>query len=55
MIYQIEIREYLSKIIEIDAPTPKAAIEIAEGMYEEEEVVLDYNDFKGYDINIYEE
>lgn len=43
--YQIEIKETLSKIIDIQANTPEDAIALVKDMYQSEIVVLDANNF----------
>lgn len=49
--YQIEIKETLSRVINISANTKEEAIAEALDMYLREEVVLDYNDLKGMSID----
>lgn len=49
--YQIEIKETLSKVINISANTKEEAIAEALDMYLREEVVLDYTDLKGMSID----
>lgn len=48
--FKIEIKEVLSRVISIDAENLMEAISIAEKLYNKEEIVLDYNDFKNKDI-----
>ncbi|MDR1593216.1 MAG: DpnD/PcfM family protein [Prevotellaceae bacterium] len=43
-IFKIEIRELLSRTIEIQANNIEDAITIANKMYKKEEIVLDYSD-----------
>ena len=43
--FKLEIQEVLSKVIEIEAETLSDAIDIANDMYNSEEIVLDYSDF----------
>lgn len=48
--FKIDVKETLSRIIDIEASSPEEAISIAQKMYETTEIVLDYNDF--VDCNI---
>ena len=43
--FTLEIREILSKVIEIEAETLSDALDIAHDMYNAEEIVLDASDF----------
>lgn len=43
--FKLEIQEYLSKVIEIEAETLSDALDIAHDMYNAEEIVLDASDF----------
>ncbi len=49
--YKIEIKEILSRTIELKASSLKDAIEKVEDLYRSEDIILDYNDFKSLDIN----
>jgi hypothetical protein len=51
MIYQIEIKEILSRIIEVEADDAIDARLLAEEMYRGEEIVLDYSDFDTVEFN----
>ena len=42
--YDVQIIETASRIVTITANSPEMAREIAEEMYREEEIVLDYDD-----------
>ena len=53
MKYQVKITEYLSKIVEIEADDEVDARLLAEELYCEEIVVLDYNDFDDVEFEIY--
>jgi len=48
--FKIEIREFLSRIIDIPANNIEEAISIANKMYDDELIVLDYNDLKLQEI-----
>lgn len=50
--FSIEIVETLSKIVPIEAKNVNEALIIAERMYQEEEIVLDYNDLVDTEFNI---
>ena len=51
--YQVLFKETLERVIEINANNKEEALEIAEEMYKNCEVVLDYTDFSGYEISEY--
>jgi hypothetical protein len=55
MKYQVKITEYLSRIIEVEADDEVDARLIAEELYCEEIVVLDYADFDNVEFEIYED
>lgn len=55
-LYKVEFKEVLRKVVEIEAENKEEAKDIAEGMYEAEEVVLYSDDFDGdFEINVLEE
>ena len=43
--FKLEIKEILSKVIEIEAKTLSDAIDIAHDMYNSEEIILNASDF----------
>lgn len=45
MTYKIEVTETLSKIVEIEAKSEEEAKEIAQNMYNEQDIILDSGDF----------
>jgi len=49
-IYSFEIRETLSRVVEIEAETEEEAIQKVEQEYKNEEIVLDSSDFDDYEI-----
>ena len=51
-IYQVEIEETLSRIIDVEAVSVEEAIDIVEEQYRNEEIVLDCNDYADYNINV---
>ena len=53
MKYKVKVTEYLSKIIEVEADDEVDARLLAEELYCEEIVVLDYNDFDDVEFEIY--
>ena len=50
MKYDVAIEELLTRVIEVEADSDAEAFELAEAMYYDEEIVLDFNDFA--DVNI---
>ncbi|WCM42908.1 DpnD/PcfM family protein [Flavobacterium sp. CBA20B-1] len=48
--FKVEIQELLSRTIDIKAQNIEEAIEKVTGMYNSEEIVLDYDDFKKREI-----
>ena len=44
--YNIEIEEILQRVIKIEAESKEEALIIAKEKYRNEEIILDYNDFK---------
>ena len=53
--YKIEIKEFLSKIVEIEAKNVDEAISKVKEMYIKEEVILSENDFVTYEVDKYDE
>lgn len=53
--YEIEIKEELSRVVEIEAENYDQALKIAEAKYDSREIVLNENDYKGVEINPYDE
>ena len=51
--YEVEITEYLQRTIEVEAESPSDAVDIVEEDYDNCNIVLDYSDFTGKDIEIY--
>jgi hypothetical protein len=51
MTFKIEIREILSRIVEIEADTPDEAIALATKQYEDGEIVLDSDDYIDHEIS----
>lgn len=52
--HKIEIKETLSRIIEIEAPSVEEAIDKVRTMYKAEEIVLDSGDYVGTEIEEFE-
>lgn len=48
--YQIRIIETISKVVEVTANNAEDAEEMAMNMYNNEEVVLDYDDYDGVEF-----
>lgn len=55
MNYKIEIKETLSRIIDIEAENEEGAIRKAREQYKNQKIVLDSGDYIDTEINIYEE
>ena len=53
--FRVSFQETLERIIEIEAENEDKAQEIANEMYRNEEVVLDWQDFIDKDIEVLEE
>ena len=53
--FNIEITELLSRVVNIEATNMEEAMKMVSKKYKDEEIVLDYNDFKGYEIVPYVE
>ena len=51
--YKVEITETLQRVIEVEAKSEEEALETIEEQYRDEEIVLDYGDFMGYDVDIF--
>lgn len=43
--FNVQVKEILRRVVEIEAETLEDAINIAEDMYQNEEIVLDADDF----------
>lgn len=50
--FKIEIQEFLSRIIEVEAKTENEAITKARAMYENQEIVLDSDDFVSSEVEL---
>lgn len=55
MNFKIEIKETLSRIIDIEADNEEDAIRKAREQYKNQKIVLDSSDYINTEINIYEE
>ena len=55
MNYKIEIKETLSRIIDIEADNENEAILKAKAEYRKQNIILDDSDYIDTEINIYEE
>lgn len=51
--YKVEITETLQKVIKVEARNENEAIRLITEQYQNEEIVLDYNNFIDYDIDIF--
>lgn len=52
-IYQVEITETSQRVVEIEAESEEEAIELVNQQYKDGEIVIEYNDYKGYEIGIF--
>lgn len=50
--FEIEIKETLSRVVEIESESIEEATTMAKEKYDNEEIVLDYSDHKTTDIDI---
>ena len=53
MNYKVEVKETLSRIIDIEADNENEAIIKAKSKYKKQEIVLDSSDYIGTEIDIY--
>ena len=53
--YKVEIIETLSRIIEVEAENEDSALNKIKGLYKQEKIVLDSNDYLDTKIEIYKE
>jgi hypothetical protein len=53
--FKIEIQEFLSKIVEVQASSEDEALNIVKSMYNEEEIILTYEDIVSTEISPYSE
>jgi hypothetical protein len=52
--YKIKVSENISRIIIVEATTRDNALYEAVRMYDEEEIILDESDYKGYECKVIE-
>lgn len=52
--FKIEIQEFLSRIIEVEAETKDEAISKVRQLYRNEEIVLDSDDYVSTEIEVYD-
>ena len=52
--FKVEIQEFLSRIIEVEAETKDEAISKVRELYRNEEIVLDSNDYVSTEIEVYD-
>lgn len=50
--YRIEVKEVLSRVVEIEANSIDDAVDKVEEMYRNEDIVLDYSDFVRIDFDL---
>lgn len=52
-VYQVEITETAQRVVKIEAINEEEAINIVDQQYRDGDIVMEYNDYKGYDVNIF--
>lgn len=52
--FRIEIQEFLSRTIEVEAETKDEAVSKVRQLYRNEEIVLDSDDYVSTEIEVYE-
>lgn len=50
MKFNVKVIETLSRIVEVEAQSQEEAVELVTRQYRKSEIVLDSDDFDGYDI-----
>ena len=53
--YKIEIEETLQRVVEVKANSLNDAFDIVQNKYNDQEYVLDYNDYKGVEFREYKD
>lgn len=53
--FTIEIQEFLSRIVDVEANSEEEAISIVRTLYRNEEIVLDASDYVTTEIEVFEE
>lgn len=53
--YTVEVKETLHRLITVEANSMEEAVSIVSEQYDKEEIVLDYDDYAGYEIVPYED
>ena len=54
-IYKIEIEEILQKVVEVKANSLDEAFDIVQNKYNNQEYILDYEDYKGVEFREYKD
>lgn len=49
--FAIEVKEVLSRIVDVEADSMEEAVSKVSEMYDAQEISLDYDDYAGYDIS----
>lgn len=55
MKYQVEVRETLSKVVDIEASSEDEAIQLVKEQYQNEEIILDSENYIETEYEIYED
>ena len=51
--FQVEVREYLQRVVNVEAKSAGEAVQKIRDAYKDKKIVLDTDDFKGYEIELY--
>ena len=54
-VYEIEIEEILQKVVKVEANSLEEAIDIVQNKYSNQEIILDYEDYKGVEFKEYKD
>lgn len=54
-VYEIEIQELLQKVVKVEANSLEEAIDIVQNKYSNQEIILDYEDYKGVEFKEYKD
>ncbi|SFG03012.1 DpnD/PcfM family protein [Streptococcus equinus] len=53
--FSIEIEEVFQKVVEVEAANKNEALRIVSERYKNEEIILNENDYKGYELRVMSE
>lgn len=52
VVFNVEIEEVLQRVVEVEAEDKAQALRLKSERYRQEEIVLNENDYKGYEIRV---